>query len=190
MIYFVQSESGLIKIGHSSSVKTRLVSLQVDNPERLTLLAEIKGSRKTEQEIHNKFSHLKVRGEWFKSDKQIFDFIAEMSSIGVQEAVKEPLSTPPNLSNILISVGENIRLARLRRNLSAQMVAERAGITRTTLRAVETGNSGVSFRIVAMVLFVLNLEKDLLALGLDDVLGRKLQDLGLERCKRKTRNKS
>ncbi|MBC7889191.1 MAG: helix-turn-helix transcriptional regulator [Ferruginibacter sp.] len=85
----------------------------------------------------------------------------------------------PSISRILKELGENIKLARLRRKLSAEQVAERAGISRPTLLSIEKGIPGVSLASCAQVLFVLNLEKDLLKVGADDVLGRKLQDAGL-----------
>jgi transcriptional regulator with XRE-family HTH domain len=85
----------------------------------------------------------------------------------------------PTLDRILKQCGENIKLARLRRKLSTIQVAERANISRPTLVAIEKGMPNVSFGSYAHVLFVLNLEKDLLKLAEDDVLGRKLQDIGL-----------
>ena len=42
----------------------------------------------------------------------------------------------PQMDRILSSLGENIKLARLRRRLSAEIVAERAGISRATLTKV------------------------------------------------------
>ncbi len=85
----------------------------------------------------------------------------------------------PVLNQRLEDMGENIRLARLRRLLSAEQLSERAGITRTTLRSIERGEPAVSFGAYANVLFCLGLEKDLTLLGKDDDLGRKLQDLQL-----------
>ena len=85
----------------------------------------------------------------------------------------------PVLQKRLSNVGNNIRLARLRRRLSAEQTSERAGITRTTLRKIERGNPAVSFGVFANVLFCLGLDKDLTLLGRDDELGRKLQDAEL-----------
>lgn len=86
------------------------------------------------------------------------------------------LSTMPSVKKILEELGENIKLARLRRKLSAEQVAERANISRPTLLSIEKGVSGVAIGAYAQVLFVLGLEKDLLKLAVDDALGRKLQD--------------
>jgi transcriptional regulator with XRE-family HTH domain len=85
----------------------------------------------------------------------------------------------PTAQKILEALGENIRLARLRRKLSTEQVAERANIGRKTLWAIEKGSPGVAIGSYIQVLFVLNLEKDLLKVAGDDVLGRKLQDAGL-----------
>ena len=85
----------------------------------------------------------------------------------------------PSLQRLLTELGENIRLARLRRKFSAVIVAERAGIARNTLRAIERGNANVTFAAYANVLLCLGLEKDLRLIAHDDELGRKLQDIGL-----------
>jgi transcriptional regulator with XRE-family HTH domain len=90
----------------------------------------------------------------------------------------------PRNQRILIALGENIKLARLRRKLSSAIVAERANISRPTLLSIESGSSGVSIGATLQVLFVLGLEKDLLKVASDDQLGRKLQDLGLTVKKR------
>lgn len=97
---------------------------------------------------------------------------------------------PPKLQRLLSEVGGNLRLARLRRRLSGAQVAERAGITRPTLRAIEQGSPSVSFGAYCNVLFCLGLEDDLLAVGHDDELGRKLQDAQLQVKKRAPRRAS
>ena len=95
----------------------------------------------------------------------------------------------PVLQEILRTLGENIHLARLRRRISTTMLAERAGMTRTTLRSIEHGDSGVTLGAYANVLFCLGLEKDLLPVGKDDALGRKLQDAGLTHTRKRVSRK-
>ena len=94
----------------------------------------------------------------------------------------------PATENILKTLGEQIKLARLRRNLTAELVAERAGISRSSLWKVESGNPAVAMGIYAAVLHALNnMDKDLLLVAKDDEMGRRLQDLELITCKRATR---
>lgn len=85
----------------------------------------------------------------------------------------------PKYRQILAAMGENIKLARLRRKLSAEQVAMRAGISRPTLVSIEKGVDSVSMGSYFMVLRILQLEEDFLLLAKDDVLGRRLQDLRL-----------
>ena len=85
----------------------------------------------------------------------------------------------PKYRQILAAMGENIKLARLRRKLSAEQVAMRAGISRPTLVSIEKGGDSVSMGSYFMVLRILQLEEDFLLLAKDDVLGRRLQDLRL-----------
>lgn len=80
---------------------------------------------------------------------------------------------------VLPILGENLKLARLRRQLSAAVVAERAGISRSTLWQIEKGSARVAFGAYFLVLFALGLEQDLLYVAKDDLLGRKLQDAKL-----------
>lgn len=91
---------------------------------------------------------------------------------------KKPLLFP-KAQKVLSQLGENIKLARLRRKLSAEQVAERADITRVTLSSIEKGSPGVAMGNYLQVLFALNLEKDLLKVASDDELGRKLTDINL-----------
>ncbi len=85
----------------------------------------------------------------------------------------------PKAKKILIIVGEHIKLARLRRKLSSEQVAERANMSRPTLSSIEKGSAGVSIGAYLQVLVVLGLEQDFMLLAKDDTLGRKLQDANL-----------
>lgn len=85
----------------------------------------------------------------------------------------------PKYTALLERMGENIKLARKRRKLTAVQVAERAGIARSTLYLIEKGDSSVAMGAYFNVLRVLGLQNDFLKLAADDEIGRKLQDLDL-----------
>ena len=95
----------------------------------------------------------------------------------------------PSQDRLLRGLGENIRLARLRRDLTATQVAERAGVARLTLARLEQGDGGTSMANLLKVLFVLGLEGDLGSVALDDKMGRRLQDLELGERKRASRKR-
>ena len=81
-------------------------------------------------------------------------------------------------------VGEQIRLARLRRNLSVALVAERATCSPLTVSRIEKGAPTVAIGIYLRVLYALQLDDDILSLAKDDELGRALQDMNLSPRKR------
>ena len=98
---------------------------------------------------------------------------------------KKSVVLMPKTLEILKTRGEQIKLARLRRRLPADLVAERAGISRATLWSIEKGAPSVSIGMYAAVLHSLNnMDSDLLKIAKDDELGRKLQDLELLTPKR------
>lgn len=98
---------------------------------------------------------------------------------------KKSIVLLPETLNILEQMGLQIKYARLRRKISAEIVAERAGISRATLCAIEKGSPSVAMGCYAAVLHALNyMDKDLLLVAKDDELGRKLQDLDLHVQKR------
>ena len=85
----------------------------------------------------------------------------------------------PVTAEILKEMGEQIKLARLRR----------AGISRSSLWEVESGNPAVAMGIYAAVLHALgNMDSDLLLVAKDDKLGRKLQDMNLLSRKRASKS--
>ncbi len=94
---------------------------------------------------------------------------------------KKAVTVLPSTEKILTTMGEQIKLARLRRQLSAELVAQRAGISRATLWNVEKGSPSVAIGIYAAVLHALNnLDEDLLLVAKDDAFGRKMQDLNMQ----------
>lgn len=96
----------------------------------------------------------------------------------------------PDTIKILEQMGEQIKLARLRRNLSVELISERANISRATLWSIEKGSPSVAIGYYAAVLHALNdMDKDLLLIAQDDKLGRTIQDLNLTTRRRATKKK-
>ena len=88
---------------------------------------------------------------------------------------KKPQLLPRHLRQ-LEALGENLKLARLRRNFSAELVAQRAGISRMTLNKIENGSPSVAMGNYFMVLKVLNLTKDFEQIAANDEFGWGLLD--------------
>ena len=91
---------------------------------------------------------------------------------------------PRKLEQKMQVVGEQIKLARLRRNLSVAQVAERATCSPLTVSRIEKGAPTVAIGIYLRVLYALQLDDDILSLAKDDELGRALQDMNLPQCER------
>lgn len=87
---------------------------------------------------------------------------------------------PRKLEQKMQIVGEQIKLARLKRNLSIAQVAERATCSPLTVSRIEKGVSTVAIGIYLRVLYALQLEDDILSLAKDDALGKMLQNLNLK----------
>ena len=85
----------------------------------------------------------------------------------------------PCMKRKLKIMGENIKLARLRRKYTEEMVCERAGVDHEILSQIESGCIKVSLESLLCVLHVLNLDSDIYDIASDDPLGRKLQDIEL-----------
>ncbi|WP_143485134.1 helix-turn-helix domain-containing protein [Pasteurella oralis] len=87
----------------------------------------------------------------------------------------------PKYQDALIQLGENIKLASKRRKFTQTLLAQRTGLSRMTIRKIVNGDPTVAIGYYIMVLGVLGLEQDFRNVGLDDELGRKLQDIELLR---------
>ncbi|MDR0866795.1 MAG: helix-turn-helix domain-containing protein [Candidatus Symbiothrix sp.] len=91
--------------------------------------------------------------------------------------------------NILAVLGENIKLARLRRKFSVRSMAERAGMAISTVTNIEKGSPSVSLGNYLQVLSILRLDEDLVLIAEKDPLGRQIQDAGLIVKKRAPKKK-
>ncbi len=74
-VYFAQAPGGgSIKIGYSSELARRLKELDC------VALATFPGNQLDERELHARFEHIRVDGEWFQPTPELLDFIAELAS--------------------------------------------------------------------------------------------------------------
>lgn len=101
MIYFVQcGKNGPIKIGCAANVEDRVAQIQTSCPYELKLLWKIDGGMNKEAEIHERWKHEKIRGEWFRPSRSLLNFIngeaanewevqVEKSSIAISETRNE-----------------------------------------------------------------------------------------------------
>lgn len=85
----------------------------------------------------------------------------------------------PKAAKSLQRLGENLRLARKRRKITAQMMSERANLSVMTLRALERGSPNVSMCNYMAVIACLGFEGDIAKVAENDVVGRDLQDAAL-----------
>lgn len=97
---------------------------------------------------------------------------------------RHTLPSYPRYQRLAESLGGRIRIARLRRRMSATEMAERMGVSRLTLHSLEQGELSVGLGVLVRALGVLGLEEDLSALAADDEVGRRLADAAVTRSRR------
>lgn len=80
VVYFVGASQGPVKIGHTSSLHSRLIKLQVGHPHQLRVLAILPGDAELEAQMHERFSAARIRGEWFKRTSELRSFMREVGN--------------------------------------------------------------------------------------------------------------
>ena len=100
---------------------------------------------------------------------------------------KKTVVLMPGTQQALKKMGSNIKRARLRRNISIALLAERAKISTDTLSAIEKGVSTVSIGAYAAVLAVLVLDKDFELIALDEEGKKQFWEQNLKHRNRATR---
>ena len=75
-VYFMHApDVGLVKIGATSSLESRLRALQNGSPVPLVLIGLIDGDKSVERELHNHWAHLRAHGEWFQASEELVAYI-------------------------------------------------------------------------------------------------------------------
>lgn len=102
---------------------------------------------------------------------------------------KREINLMSDTKQVLVKMGANIRKARLRRNLSAELISEQANISTDTLSSIEKGIPTVSIGAYAAVLAVLQLGRDLEEVALDEVGKQKFWEQNLYLRERASKRK-
>lgn len=95
----------------------------------------------------------------------------------------------PNTEDKLKKMGQRIKKARLRRNISAEMISKQAGIGESTFYAIEHGVSTVSLGAYAAVLSILGLNNDLDSIAVDEEAKKQLYEQNLVKRKRASKQR-
>ena len=136
-VYMIRAgENGPVKIGYAEHVALRLVKMQADNHERLTILRIFEGGQTEEAALHLLFADLRLNGEWFGFSRKM------LGDVGLREIIEaraEPIQ-PPSPVAIHKPVGPVVRELRLSKGLTQAAVADALGIARSTLASIETGH--------------------------------------------------
>jgi hypothetical protein len=78
-IYFARS-GDMIKIGFSTNAESRIATLQTAHFEPLALLTTIDGNQRGERALHHRFRRMRVRGEWFRADPELLEYIERVNA--------------------------------------------------------------------------------------------------------------
>ena len=121
MVYFIRGkESGNIKIGFSTNPDKRKSNLQTAHYEELEFIGIMNGSLEDEAKIKAMFSEFNIRGEWYRPDREIMDFVEKnankpkvniVSSLGNDEyriTFAQPLKSTMNF--FLLTGTHNMRV--------------------------------------------------------------------------------
>lgn len=88
------------------------------------------------------------------------------------------------MEQALEKMGLRIKNARLRRNITAEEIADRAGISKGTLTSIEKGIATVSIGVYVSALNVLGMEKDLELVAMDEEGKQKYEKVYLKKRER------
>lgn len=89
MIYVIQAENGMVKIGCSKHPATRIASIQFNSPLQLRLIAILDGNGADERRLHSRFDQSRRHNEWFAPDREVVLFLADVWGKGLSDGVVE-----------------------------------------------------------------------------------------------------
>lgn len=150
MIYFIKSDSGHIKIGHTKkNPQARLKALQIGSPDKLIILKTIRGGYAMETHLHSKFKHLHVFGEWFSASPELLHFI-ENYTVGCHTSGYATRST--------FQLSHALSAYRASADKSQAELGKSAGIRQATVSKVEKGVDSTEIGTIYALCAALDLE--------------------------------
>jgi hypothetical protein len=81
-VYFVEDDTGLVKIGFSKTPGTRVAIMATNSGHVLKMLAYFPGNTQKEHSVHERFKEEHHHGEWFKTSGRISSYIQECIAAG------------------------------------------------------------------------------------------------------------
>jgi len=111
VVYFIQRKSdNAIKIGHSGCLRARRSAIRVSIGEPIDILCAIDGGRPTEKTLHERFSDIRLGGEWFKNTTALLNYIDSLSSecLDIDDIIKS--DKPFRTINLKVSEEEYSKL--------------------------------------------------------------------------------
>lgn len=127
-VYFIQhgTRRGPVKIGFSTSPKTRLSALQMATPASVRLLAvEEADDRSLERSLHARFADLRVRGEWFLWAEPLRSYVNGLPR-------REPTSGY-RMRMLKLNRPEEEAFRELRRTLSSETLLTNTQVIKTVI---------------------------------------------------------
>jgi hypothetical protein len=82
--FFLDEKSVAVKIGKSNDIQGRLDDLKTGNPNTLKVIHHInckseEHSFEVEKELHKKYQHLHIQGEWFRYEPEEFKDLIDLN---------------------------------------------------------------------------------------------------------------
>jgi hypothetical protein len=99
-VYAISDGKDAVKIGWGNDPYRRLSEINVGSPHHYTLVGFVAATREQEQEAHSLLAPSRVRGEWFRCDPVVKQFVAMIEGQGLRTE-KSPAAQPMNAKEII-----------------------------------------------------------------------------------------
>lgn len=83
-VYVVEAQSGFVKIGTSSSPRSRATIIHQSSPVPCRLIAIFPGWRKEELALHKQFAAQRAHCEWFRIEGPVAEFVEQVRGSGCE----------------------------------------------------------------------------------------------------------